>query len=94
MGVRHPEHFGTVIAFSLGMALATPAWSPDQAPRHYLCAGTLEEGFFRGTQHWAERAAASGSDVVYRTCVSGHDMLMWEGELPAALERAFTGLEP
>jgi enterochelin esterase-like enzyme len=94
MGVRHPEHFGTVIAFSMGMTPATPAWSPGQAPRHYLCAGTLEEGFFRGIQQWAERAVASGSDVVHRTWVSGHDMVMWEGELPAALEWAFTGLDP
>ena len=78
----------------MGMTPAAPAWSPGQAPRHYLCAGTLEEGFFRGTQQWAERAAASGSDVVHRTWVSGHDMVMWEGELPAALEWVFTGLEP
>lgn len=89
MGVRHPEHFGTVIAFSLGITPAAPSWEPDEAPRHYLCAGTLEEGFFRGTQSWAERAAGAGADVAHRTWVSGHDMVMWEGELPAALEWAF-----
>lgn len=94
MGARHPEHFGTVIAFSLGMPPATPAWPSGQAPRHYLCAGSLEEGFFRGTQQWAERAADAGSDVVHRTWVSGHDMVMWDGELPAAIESAFAGLEP
>ena len=93
MGVRHPEHFGTVIAFSLAIIPGPPAWHPCEAPRHYLCAGTLEEGFYRGTQQWAERALASGSDVVQRTLVSGHDMIMWEGELPAALEWAFVGLQ-
>lgn len=92
MGVRHPEHFGTVIAFSLGITPGRLSWQPDQAPGHYLCAGTLEEGFLRGTLQWAERATASGSDVEVRTWVSGHDMVMWDGELPAALEWALGDL--
>ncbi|MDQ4070284.1 MAG: alpha/beta hydrolase-fold protein [Actinomycetota bacterium] len=94
MGVLHPEHFGTVIAFSLGIAPGAPAWPQRGAPRHYLCAGTLEEGFLLGTQRWAERVHRAGAEVVLRTWVSGHDMVMWDGELPLALEWAFAHREP
>jgi enterochelin esterase-like enzyme len=86
MGVRHPEYFGTVIAFSLAITGATPTWEPGEAPRHYLCAGSLEEGFDRGTRHWAQIAGAAGAEVVHRSWVSGHDPVMWDGELPRALE--------
>lgn len=86
MGVRHPEHFGTIIAFSLAITGAAPTWEPDEAPRHYLCAGSLEEGFERGTRQWAEIVRAAGAEVVHRSWVSGHDPLMWDGELPRALE--------
>ena len=86
MGVRHPEYFGTVIAFSLAITGATPTWEPGEAPRHYLCAGSLEEGFDRGTRHWAQIAEAAGAEVVHRSWVSGHDPVMWDGELPRALE--------
>jgi len=89
MGVVHPEHFGTVIAFSLAITPGAPTWRPGEAPRHYLCAGTLEEGFLRGTQRWAERVEHAGADVVLQTWVSGHDMAMWDGELPTALEWTF-----
>ena len=89
MGVRHPERFGTVIAFSLGITGAAPAWTPGQAPHHYLCAGSLEEGFERATRRWAEVVRAAGAKVVYRTWVSGHDPVLWDGELPKALEWAY-----
>ena len=89
MGVRHPERFGTVIAFSLGITGAAPAWAPGEAPHHYLCAGSLEEGFERGTRRWAEVVQAAGATVVHRTWVSGHDPVMWDGELPDALEWAY-----
>lgn len=89
MGVRHPERFGTVIAFSLGITGTAPAWGPGEAPRHYLCAGSLEEGFERGTRRWAEAVRAAGAEALYRTWVSGHDPVMWDGELPKALEWAY-----
>lgn len=89
MGVRHSERFGTVIAFSLGITGAAPAWGPGEAPHHYLCAGSLEEGFERGTRRWAEVVRAAGAKIVHRTWVSGHDPVMWDGELPKALEWAY-----
>ncbi len=89
MGVRHPELFGAVMAFSLGITGAAPAWGPGVAPRHYLCAGSLEEGFERSTRRWAEVVRAAGAEVLHRTWVSGHDPVMWDGELPKALERAY-----
>ena len=89
IGVRHPERFGTVIAFSLGITGAAPAWVPGEAPHHYLCAGSLEEGFERGTRRWADVVRAAGAEVLHRTWVSGHDPVMWGGELPRALEWAY-----
>lgn len=86
MGVRHPEHFGTVIAFSLAVTGPAPTWERGEAPRHYLCAGSLEEGFERGTRQWAQILRAAGAEVVHRSWVSGHDPVMWDGELPRALE--------
>ncbi len=90
MGVRHPEHFGAVIAFSLAVTGSPPTWKEGRAPAHYLCAGTLEEGFARGTQRWAEVVGTAGAKVVHRSWVAGHDPLMWDGELPRALQFAFT----
>ena len=89
MGVRHPERFGTVIAFSLGITGAAPAWAPGEARRHYLCAGSLEEGFERATRRWAEVVRAAGAEVLHWTRVSGHDPVPWDGELPKALEWAY-----
>ena len=89
MGVRHPEHFGSVIAFSLGVTAGAPQWQPGEAPSHYLCAGTLEEGFRAATERWAQRVSRAGAALVHRTWVSGHDPVMWDGELPAALTYAF-----
>lgn len=93
MGAAPPEHFGIVIAFSLGILPAKPCWFSG-APRHYLCAGTLEEGFCRSTRLWAERARAAGADVLHREHVSGHDPALWETELPYALRWAFGGTQP
>lgn len=55
MGIRHPERYGTALAFSLGVGpegWGTPEWTADTAPRHYLIAGTLEP-FRETTARWA-----------------------------------------
>jgi pimeloyl-ACP methyl ester carboxylesterase len=89
MGVEHPDRFGAVIAFSLGWPTPAPVWSAGETPRYYLCAGTLEEGFLQGTERFADRACSAGAEVVHHTRVSGHDVAMWDAELPGALEWAF-----
>jgi enterochelin esterase-like enzyme len=87
MGIRHPARYGAVIAFSLGegpQGWGTPEWRADDAPRHYLVAGTLEP--FRGTTaRWAARLSRLGVEHVHRERVCGHDPVMWEEEFPGAV---------
>ncbi len=91
MGVRHPDRYGAVIAFSLGegpQGWGTPEWSADDAPRHYLLAGTLEP--FQGTTaKWAARLSRLGVEYVHRERICGHDPVMWEEEFPGAVAWAF-----
>jgi len=91
MGIRHPERYGTVIAFSLGEGVrgwGTPQWATDTTPRHYLVAGTLEP-FWGPTSRWAAVLARLNVEHVYHERVCGHDLLMWEEELPGAVAWAF-----
>ena len=91
MGVRHPEHYGTVLAFSLAMGSegwGTPKWSADIAPRHYLVAGTLES-FQDTTARWAAKLTRIGVEHVHRERVCGHDFVLWEEEFPGAVAWAF-----
>ena len=53
--------------------------------RHYLAAGTLEEGFRRSTTRWAEALRKAGLECEYREWVGGHDPFWWAHQLPAAL---------
>jgi enterochelin esterase-like enzyme len=86
LGCRHPDRFGAVIAFSLGIEPPRPR---DAAARHLLLAGTLEPGFHRATRAWAARLRGRGVEVEERERVCGHDPLMWEEELPGAVRWAF-----
>jgi len=91
MGIRHPEHYGAVLAFSLGMGpdgWGTPQWTADIAPRHYLVAGTLEP-FQEPTARWAAKLARMGVEHVHRERVCGHDPVLWEEEFPGAVVWAF-----
>lgn len=91
MGAAHPERFGIVIGFSpTSTPPLTTSWPQGAGPRHYLCAGTLEAQVARQTRSWAGMAEAAGTEVVRTEWVSGHDMVMWEGELPGALTWAFS----
>jgi enterochelin esterase-like enzyme len=86
MGCRHPDRFGAAIAFSLGIEPPPPR---EVAARHYLLAGTLEPGFHRATRARAAKLRDRGVEVEERERVCGHDPLMWEEELPAAVRWAF-----
>ncbi len=86
MGLRHPDTFGNVIAFSV-------AWLPFDIPnmqiappgRYYLEAGTLEPDFKGMTQDWAANLRSLGADVTFHERVGGHDSTIWRAELPDAL---------
>ncbi len=89
MGLRHPDRFGRVVAFSLGVFPVEPSrWPPGRVPAHYLAAGTLEEGFRRSTANWARSVTDAGGDCVHVEMVSGHDYRMWELQFALALEWA------
>jgi enterochelin esterase-like enzyme len=91
MGIRHPERYGAVLAFSLGVGQdgwGTPEWTADTAPRHYLVAGTLEP-FQETTARWAARLTRIGVEHVHCERVCGHDVVMWEEEFPGAVVWAF-----
>lgn len=53
--------------------------------RHYLAAGTLEEGFRRPTLEWASRLRRAGVPCSHHEWPGGHDPFWWERTLPEAL---------
>ena len=86
MGLRHPERFGRVIAFSTGFVPVVPySWPAGDVPPHYLAAGTLEEGFRTATASWAAQVRQAGGECVHVEVVSGHDYRMWEGQFVEAV---------
>lgn len=86
MGLRHPELYGKILAFSLGVVpVDEVTWPRDQVPGHYLAAGTLEEGFRRVTASWAAQVAGAGGACAHVELVSGHDHRMWEMQFPVAV---------
>ena len=91
MGIRHPDLYGNVLAFSFAWekSAKSPMWEHSMAPRHYLLAGRLEEGFHRVTKAWAATLERLGVEHVFHDRVAGHDHTMWEEEFPAAVGWAF-----
>jgi enterochelin esterase-like enzyme len=89
MGVRHPDLFGHVFAFSV--AGRREFQLPDKAtglPHFHLAAGTWEP-FLKMTTNVAEELKKHGVAVTFITRIAGHDMTMWEEELAGAATRAF-----
>lgn len=91
MGLRHPDIFPNVVAQSLGWFPVDAGVDSASAARFYLSAGTLEPTFLAQTQKFADRARASGHDVVMRIVVSGHSQTVWRPLLIDALKWAFAG---
>jgi enterochelin esterase-like enzyme len=81
---RRPDVFGGVAAFSAGI-VPKRVVRASRGVRHYLAAGTLEEGFRRSTREWAERLRRAGVPCVHREWTGGHDPFWWERSLPEAL---------
>lgn len=88
MGLRHPDQYGHVLAFSLGVqpGIATAA---EQSSEFYLVAGTLEEGFHSATATFGHTLQSLQATYVFRDRVCGHDTIMWQEEFPAAVAWAF-----
>ena len=92
MGIRHPEIFGHIIAFSATWShnLSTPSWKPAQAPSQYLLVGTLESANVRKlNKEWSETAKKSRATVTLREPVAGHDGVVWREWFPNSLLTEF-----
>jgi enterochelin esterase-like enzyme len=81
---RRPEVFGGVAAFSAGVVPRRVAGASRDV-RHYLAAGTLEEGFRRSTLQWAARLRRAGVPCSHHEWPGGHDPFWWQQTLPGAL---------
>ncbi|MEM8961489.1 MAG: alpha/beta hydrolase-fold protein [Acidobacteriota bacterium] len=87
LGSRNPEHFGKILAFSVGWdpVVTTPEWDATAYPVFYLTAGTLEPGFLETTSHWADTLKKKGFTHVFHERVSGHDPVLWQEEFARAV---------
>jgi enterochelin esterase-like enzyme len=81
---RRPAVFGGVAAFSAGVVPRRVAGASRDV-RHYLAAGTLEEGFRRSTLEWATRLQRAGVPCSHHEWAGGHDPFWWNLTLPDAL---------
>jgi len=81
---RRPDVFGGVAGFSAGMVPKRVAGT-SRGVRHYLAAGTLEEGFRLPTLEWASRLRRAGVPCSHHEWAGGHDPFWWQRTLPEAL---------
>ena len=88
MGIRHPDIYGHALAFSLGIEPGNIAEGIKEPSEFYLVAGTLEEGFHKTTEEFAQTLESQGLSYVFRERVCGHDPIMLQEEFPAAVEWA------
>lgn len=91
MGLRRPEVFSHVFAFSPG---GSHGVIPDGARltppvRFYLHGGTLEPAFHAVALDWADTLRSRGVEHVFREAVAGHDWLVWAERFPEALRWAW-----
>ncbi len=90
MGIDHPDHFGHVIAFSMG-AGESPSWDspPDRKARFYLAAGTWEQRYHSTTQDFHRALKEAGFHSTFSSRVASHDVTMWQEEFAIAVVQAF-----
>jgi enterochelin esterase-like enzyme len=89
MGIRHPDRYGHILAFSLGVQPGTVTRARELSSDFYLVAGTLEEGFHSTTALFAQMLQSRDIVHIFRERVCGHDYMMWQEEFPAAVVWAF-----
>lgn len=86
--VRKPDTYGHVILFSQSHHPLINLRSQVKA-RFYLSAGTLEPEFHSQAQRFHFTLRLLNVDTIFRQRVSGHDYLVWQEELPNALQWIF-----
>ena len=92
MGLRHPDRFAHVIAFSPG-GVRSGHMNADMrfAPpvRFLLLAGSLEPVFERVARTWVDELEAKGVEHRLIEVVAGHDWNVWRNEFGGAVQWAF-----
>lgn len=88
-GVRHPEMFRKVAAFSLGWRGATAGVDKPGRPAIYLSTGTVEPRFHTASRILVEQARKSGDELIFKEPVTGHSNIHWDPALADALIWAF-----
>ena len=93
MGLRHPELFGRVLAFSPAgrRAQILPETELHAPAEFYLLGGVLEKGFHEKAVAWADIFRSRGIRYALREPVAGHDWYMWQAMFRDAVAWAFGG---
>lgn len=93
MGLRHPELFGRVLAFSPAgrRAQILPGTDLDEPAEFYLLGGVLEGNFHAKALAWADIFRSRGIRYALREPVAGHDFYMWQAMFRDAVAWAFGG---
>jgi enterochelin esterase-like enzyme len=95
MGLRHPDVFGRVLAFSPAgkkPVLPTPMATPAAA--FFLLGGLYEQPFHEKAVRWGALFRAHDVRNTVREVVAGHDWEQWRTSLPEALAWALGGAAP
>jgi enterochelin esterase-like enzyme len=90
MGLRHPELYAHILAFSPGVLPGSPREDSDLVADYYLVSGTLEPNFYRNTLTLKNSLENLGAVTEFKGRVAGHDQIMWQEEFPGAVRWAFT----
>ncbi|QDT70982.1 alpha/beta hydrolase [Lacipirellula limnantheis] len=98
-GLRHPELFGFVIAFSMARCPKSPVRVDSQAGRElrfYLAAGNLgaERMFRKHTAKIARELKRQGNECRHVERAGGHSLEWWQRELSTALSWALPSTSP
>ncbi|HEX6588167.1 MAG TPA: alpha/beta hydrolase-fold protein [Longimicrobiales bacterium] len=93
MGLRHPDRFGRVLAFSPAgrRAQILPGTALDEPAEFYLLGGVLERAFHAKALAWADIFRSRGIRYALREPVAGHDFHMWQAMFRDAVAWAFGG---
>ncbi len=89
LGLRHPDVYGAIFCTSPGSGYRPPAEMPQQPPRTYLVAGTLEPFFLDNAARWASALRDAGTDVVMNERIGSHGDPFWRAEFPLMVAWAF-----
>ncbi len=94
MGLRNPDRFAHVIAFSPGGVRSghmTPEMRFAPPVRFLVLTGTLEPAFNPVARVWAEQLAEKQLEHRVIDVVAGHDWVVWRDHFGEALQWAFGG---